>query len=345
MKRWTIFLILLLFSAACRAEEATAVGFLRGDFAFIPYEDRVQVVDIANVTNPQFVTEFSLPGSVVKVVVNGRYLYIAHSTNASSWDGQTGPPDAGLQIVDVLNPAHPRMLGQFHSKSLPTDLLLFDGRLFLATWDFIDIIDVKNVAAPHHLGTFSDGATSLALHGDRLAASWGGCSFLTDYCEGGFKLFDLADPERPSQIGELQFDELPGYGVALADDYAFATGKGLSVVDLADLDGLRVNGRYPLEDDWLFASKILLDGDLAYTIQHDGLYIFDLSQPTNPQWIGAYPTGDLYTDLTLRDGRLYLTGWFDMLILDVTDPTFPDLLSSYPIVYPLQNPFQPTPTP
>ena len=345
MRRWTIFLLLLLFFTACQADEATATGFLRGDFAFIPYEDRVQVVDIADVTNPQLITEFSLPGNVVKVMVNGRYLYIAHSTNSSSWDSQTGPPDAGLQIVDVSDPTQPQMAGHFYSKSLPTDLALYNNLVYLSSYDFLDTIDVSNREAPQLLSTFPEGGTNLMRDGEQLVVGWGGCSFRSGVCGGGFNLFDLSEPEKPAQIAHFQGNEIPAYDIVLANGTAFGTGKGMWAMSLADLEELQINGRYPLDNGWLYSAKILVAGNLAYTLQHDGLYIFDISQPTMPQWVGAYPTINPFTDLALRDGRLYITGWFEMLILDVTDPTFPDLLGQYAIEYPAQISPQPTATP
>lgn len=345
MRHWILLLLLLPVLIACQTEVPSATGFLGGDFAFIPYEERVQIVDIADESQPRFVTEFALPGYVIRVVANGRYLYVIHSSYAPSWESENGPPDAGLQIVDVGDPTQPQMLGHVYPQSIPTDLLLHGDLLYLATEQFIDVIDVSNREAPRELGTFSEGATSLARDGQRLAAGWGGCYFRTGYCEGGVRLFDLSEAERPFQIGELQFDEKPGYGVALADDYAFVTGKGMSVIDLSDLAALQINGRYPLEDSWYFASKILLDGNLAYTLQPDGLQIIDISQPTEPQWIGAYPTMNPLTDLVLRNGRLYLTGWSELLIMDIADPTFPNLLGSYTIIAPTPPVPQPTTTP
>ncbi|MCA9916416.1 MAG: hypothetical protein KC445_00620 [Anaerolineales bacterium] len=345
MRRWTIFFLLLLFSAACQTEEATTVGFLRGDFAFIPYQERVQIIDISAAAQPKFVTEFSLPGNVVKVVANGRYLYIAHATNASSWTSEGGPPDAGLQIVDVSNPTQPRKLGHFNSKSLPTDLLLYGDLLYLATWEFIDIVDVTDREAPRQLGAFSEGATSLAYANTQLAASFGGCSFRSGYCTGGLNLYDLAKPERPLLISQLQLDNTPGYDVALANGLAVGTGKGLWVTDLTNVANLQVNGRYFLDNGWLYAAQILLDDHLAYATQYDGLHIIDISQPATPTQIGYFPTSNQLTDLALRDGRLYLTGWSGLEILDITDPTTPKRLGYYATEYPAQIFPQPTVAP
>ncbi|MCB8940321.1 MAG: hypothetical protein H6655_18070 [Ardenticatenaceae bacterium] len=346
MRRWTIFLLLLLcLSVACQTEEPTAVGFLRGDFAFIPYQERVQIIDISDLSEPEFVTEISLPGNVAKVVANGRYLYIAHSANTSSWTNEGGPPGAGLQIVDVSDPTQPHKLGYFHSKSLPTDLLLHGDLVYLATWEFIDIVDVTDRDAPRQLGMFSEGATSLAYADNQLAAGFGGCSFRSGYCTGGLHLYDLAEPERPSLIGRLQLDNIPGYDVALANGLAVGTGKGLWITELANVENLQVNGRDFLDNGWLYAAQVLLDDHLAYVTQYDGLHIMDISQPTNPTLIGYFPTANQLTDLVLRDGRLYLTGWSGLEILDVTDPATPQLLGYYATEYPAQIFPQPTATP
>ncbi|WP_420643666.1 LVIVD repeat-containing protein [Candidatus Leptofilum sp.] len=345
MRRWTIFMLLLLIITACQKGEPVATGFLHGDFAYTAYQNQVKVINVANETAPQFVTEIELPGNVMKVETDGRYLYIAHSTNASSWDSRSGPPNAGLQIADISNPAQPQNLGHFYTKGLPTDLVLYGDFVYLATRDYIDIINVRNREAPRHLATFFEGGNTLMRSGEQMVASWGGCNFRTGSCGGGFNLFTLDDPKAITQIAHFQTNQIPAYDVALSNGYAFGTGKGMWATDLANLDQLQINGRYELNNGFLYPAQIIVDGTIAYVTQFDGLHIMDVSEPTNPTLLGIYPTSNQLTDLALRNGRIYLVGWSGLEIVDVTNTAAPKLLGYHATDYPAQIFPQPTATP
>ena len=349
MRRWTIFLLLLLFfSVACQTEEPTAVGFLRGDFAFIPYQERVQIIDISDAAQPEFFTEVTMPGYIVKVVVNGRYLYIAHSTSATSWNSETGPPDAGLQIVDISDPRHPKFSGFFRTPEPPTALAIKDNLAYVGDWQQIIVVDISDPESPHERFTLDQYATGLAIDNGLLVSSWGGCGLRSGYCEGGLQVYDLSNPAQPELINEMQPEKelaLPGFSVALNNNYAFVSGKGLWVVGLQNREQLQMDGRYASDMGWLSSSKVLIDNQIAYMSQYDGVHILDISQSTSPKLLALYQTSNQLTDLALRNGRLYLAGWGGLEILDITDSTNPTLLGYYATEYPGQIFPQPSPTP
>lgn len=346
MRRLTIFLLLtFLLTTACRPKAPETIGFLQGNYAFMPYHNRVQIIDIADETRPQWVREVTLPGEVVKVVVDGRFLYIAHQTALISWDSIAGPPDAGLQIVDVSDPTLPQMRGFFRSRSIPTDLAVQDDVVYLADWEHVSVVDVSDVDNPTSDTQLPDGANSLSVANNLLVSSWGGCGFRTGDCGGGLRLYDLAVPKQPSALGQMQVDTLPGYDVTVSDGYAFTTGNGLWVVDLYDPENLEVNGRNNLTEDLLFPSKIVVQGTIAYVQQYDRLQLLNVSQPATPVLLGQYFTSNYVTDLTVRGERAYLVGWSGLEIIDVADPASPQLVGSYLFENPVPSSPLPTATP
>lgn len=347
MRRWTFFLLLsVLWLVACsEAKTPATAGFLQGDRAFVPQKNRVLVLDVAAPDQPEFLAEIMVPGDVIKVIANGRFLYIAHSTPATVWNSEAGPPDAGLRIVDVSDPRQPALHGFVPSQSLPTDLVVHGNLAYLADWEKIAVIDVSDSQSPSLVTSLPQAANGLDVAGSQLAASWGGCSFRTGYCVGGIVLYDLTDPRRPSQTNEFTAAELPGYDVALVNGQAFVTGKGVWTVDLANEASGAVNGRYELQNGYLFPAKIVVHGSTAYSLQEDGLHLLDVGQPAAPVLLGQYTTTNYLTDLTLRDGLAYLTGWNGLEIVDVTNPATPRLVGSYFFDSPIPAMPQPSATP
>lgn len=347
MRRIFIFSLLLSLLVACSQAEPEATGFLRGNVAFLPHQEQVHILDIADEARPQQLHELTLPGQVVKVLADGRFLYVLHTTGASSWDSAAGPPDAGLQIIDVRVPDQPQLRGFFRTPDIPTDMIQHADLLYLADWSHITVVDVSNPDAPQARHTIDQGAGGLAVNETLLVSSWGGCSFRSGYCQGGLHLFDLADPARPQLIDQMTAEEqpgeqLPGHDVALSSGHAWATGKGVWVVDLANRENMQIDGRFPLNNGWLYNAKIIIEGNIAYVTQYDGLQLLDISQPSAPQPLGHYPTANQLVDLIWRDGRIYLAGWSGLEIVDVRDPHNLKLLGHYTTGYPA--PIFPNPT-
>lgn len=350
MRHLLTVVLLLLLVTACSQEPPATVGFLQADVAFAPVQERVQIIDIFDETQPQLQSELIMPAAVVEVVAGDSFLYVLHNTSATSWDSATGPPDAGLQIIEISDPTEPQLRGFFRTITNPTDMVLHNNLVLVADRSTITVVDVSNPDAPHNLNTIRQEASGLALNDNLLVSSWGGCSFRSGFCSGGLHLFDLTDPTRPQPIGQMNAelapgDNLPGHDVALSDGHALATGKGVWVVNLADPLDMQIDGRYARNDGLLFRAKIAVVGDIAYTLQADGLHLLDISQPAAPVLLGTYLTPNYLTHLTIRDGRAYLAGWNGLEIVDVSDPSNPWQLGSYTAANPIPSSPLPTATP
>jgi len=344
MRHWTILIpLLIVFLAGCNRAEPMADGFLQGKFAYIADENRVLILNIANEAEPEQVADVTLPGEVVKVVVDGPFLYIAHQP--AVWNTVEGPPETGLQIVDITDPTQPILRGFFRATSIPTDVAVRGDVAYLADWDHIVVVDVSdkdNLTAPF---TIKGGANSVFVSGARLYASNGSCSFRTSYCGGVLNIFDVTNPLRPYAAGDLTVDQLPGHDVVIADDYALIAGRGVWVVNVADEENLLVNGRYALEEDTLYPAKIVVQDNIAYSLHYNGLHLLDISQPTMPTLLGQYNTDNYLRDLTVRGDTIYLVGWNGLEIVNVADPATPQQIGSFAFANPVPSAPQPTATP
>ncbi len=66
--------------------------------------------------------------------------------------------------------------------------------------------------------------------------------------------------------------------------------------------------------------------------QREGLHIIDNSEPTSPQNIGFINIPGNF-DMAIRDDVLYADSYIDLLAIDISDPTNPDLLCRLESVY------------
>jgi len=148
----------------------------------------------------------------------------------------------------------------------------------------------------------------------------------------GLSLWDFSDPSAPSPLGTWGGIDYTD-AAAVVGTHCFIAGRedGLLVVDCSDpaapFTVAQVSTLFPFH-------HLEIQGDLAYVTSRDyGLFIYDISEPRDPVGMGAYPY--LYADQCCVDGQfVYVTGYDDVRIFDVSDPGAPVLAST---IVPLEN--------
>lgn len=142
----------------------------------------------------------------------------------------------------------------------------------------------------------------------------------------GVQTFDVTDPAAPVP---LDIDNvLPGstQSVEIAGGYAFAAGlgAGLSVVDIADPSALTE----VVTTDHDGRGYLTVAGDRAFLSATDGVYILDITDPTQPVELGVYAGEHL--DAVAVGDRLWVLGRDtsgtdnpSLAAIDITDPALP----------------------
>lgn len=148
----------------------------------------------------------------------------------------------------------------------------------------------------------------------------------------GLSVWDFTEPANPYQLGVWdEVDYVDDTAVVGHHVFMAARDDGLIVVDCADptapLTVANISNTYSL-------GNIEIQGDLAYATSSDyGLLIYDISEPRDPVGVGAYPYQ--YARKLHVDGQyVYITGYEDVRIFDVSDPGAPQLVST---LVPLEN--------
>ncbi len=148
----------------------------------------------------------------VKVVGNRAYLALGY---------------AGLQIIDVSNPASPMRLGGYDTSGFGyARSMAVSGSIAYVTDPLamlLQIIDVSNPASPVRLGGYD---TSGFVGGVAVSGS---LAYVAD-ADAGLQILDVSDPASPVCLGGYDTSGI-AYGVAVAGNriYVADEEKGLKV--------------------------------------------------------------------------------------------------------------------
>jgi hypothetical protein len=309
-----------------RAGAVGATGFARavavhgGQACVANGASGLQLIDIVDPANPQSVSEAALRGSVVSVAWSGRYAALADS-------------QGGLRVVDVTDPAGPRLVGSVLTPGPALDAAwLGDHALVACGHGGLRVIDLTDPGEPRGRGAYqADG-----FYARQIVLADHHAYVVSDV---SLAVFDVSNPAWPALVGTLPtvvdlFVSWPTR-LAAANGYAYLTQgwEGLAVVDLTDPGNLRRVGHFDL---WLQeAADVAVSGSHAYLItwhswleSGDGaeLHILDISDPTQPYWVGSCPAG-AGIRLTVVGDYAYVSDAIDGIwVIDVSDPTDPRCL-------------------
>ena len=115
---------------------------------------------------------------------------------------------AGLQLVDVSDPAAPSLAGVYDTPGIARDVVIApDGNtaFVVGSTGRLQIIDVTDPANPSLLAAVTSG---LSLTRAVDISSNGNVLYITDQIDG-LVIFDVSDPSNPQNLGVLEVDGLP----------------------------------------------------------------------------------------------------------------------------------------
>jgi len=228
---------------------------ISGNYAYLANgTNGLQVVDVADPTNPQRVGGCDTSATAQAIALSDHHAYVAVGTN-------------GLQVVDISDPAQPQPVGAYVMGGTAQAVTISGHCAYVALGtNGLEVIDVINPVQPQWAGTFSTAgvAQSVAVSGHYA------------YLAGvGAYVIDISDPTNPRRVGKGA--DMWCECVALQGNYAYLTGDGLRVFDIANPTSPRLVGNAGgFEKSWGLA----LAGDGVYIAgEVDGLLILDRYQP------------------------------------------------------------------
>jgi hypothetical protein len=259
--------------------------------------------------NPRRIGCYGLGGSTREVQVAGDYAYLA--------DGS-----AGLEIIDVRNPASPILAANYYTGGSLTGLQLSGTNAFLTDLDMgLLILDVSQPANPRLLGR----ATSLgAVNGFQLAGSYAYVA-----CNSGLHIIDVSNLTQPMEVSSWTppGDFAPALSVHVAGHIAYVgvdrdPGIDQGVIDVTDPAHPKLLAFLgPPSDGWIASIRELGHYSLVadYT---QVLKVYDNRDPTNLLLASTFHTASWAASLTVVGPYAYVSqGDAGVQVLDASNPT------------------------
>ncbi|MBM3883167.1 MAG: hypothetical protein FJ387_26210 [Verrucomicrobia bacterium] len=241
----------------------------------------LQIIDVADPNSTRRVGEAVTSGDAVAMEVEGDLACVL---------GQhlSGGDDQGritLDLFDVSRLPAVTRLGSYQTDrlasgwSVPPSLALSGQRAYLAGHDerpgqgaWLEIVDVRNPAAPSRLGLYRAGdwtPTALAVRGEYVVVASE---------SGPTEILDVSTPSSPRLVSRLG-----GFtSVALADTRLYATGEWeTQVIDLSNPAEPQLRGTWPIG-----GRRVLAAGTRAFVLG-DNFVALDVIDPSAPRLLGS----------------------------------------------------------
>lgn len=333
-----------------------------GTVAYFADGNGVQLVDVSDPAAPRLAGGDYIGDSTVAVDVADGYAYVATrfgpgvhvfsvididapveigawelSCACEVWDVSVRDDIAyvaasdgyGLRVLDVSDPAVPAergfLLGDFRHVTVAETYAYLSGGASPA----LTLVDVSEPLTPTLVATLpiAHEIGPVAVQGDLAVAAAG---------EVGVMLFDITEPANPlvlatvDTVGDVMDVDFYGEHVVVSRR------NGWSILDVADPSSVayvhqtvapaRVRQLAAPADDYAFA----LDDDAFYT----------LAVGTSLTVVGHLPIeGDEPVSMTIGDGLAFVRMYGEdaLLIIDITDPAAPELVTAYATPVPVRG--------
>jgi hypothetical protein len=235
-----------------------------GDFAYLGSRGTLRIVDVANRSGPVRVLEETISPFSTAVHVEDNYAYLG-----SAYDG--------LNILDIRDSAHPRLVGHASVGSYVWDIEAVQSIAYLATDRGLEIFDATAPSHPARVGF------KAIERGARTVQVISNYAYIGKF--GGFEIIDILDRTDPVRRGEYTNDTVNYYAysafVSGAYAYLAADGNGFHVLDIRNPTRPTQVARVP----WTVVpgKRVFVSGRYAYVAgQYHGITVFDVGNPANP---------------------------------------------------------------
>lgn len=247
--------------------------------------------------------------------VRADLIFAANGTIDVYTTGTTPHPIASFMLDDDFYAQHIRQLGD-------NFVVLSDEQLAIITIPTNPLSSARTAASQ----------TYLNKHNNLLITS----SETFAKHTYSVNLIDTTDPLRPQWIAQLPFaTQLPrSRGADAVGNTLFVAERttGLNAFDLSDPSAPIPLGTYPTNTDPKAPSltaDIAISADLAYvTDQQAGLLVYQIQPDTSLTPISNLPIDASVRNIFLMDDLAMVTSGSDAYLIDLTDPTNPQHLST-----------------
>ncbi len=273
-------------------------------------------VDISDPSAPKMLGKSApFTDTIQDIFIQGKTAFVAAGS-------------AGLQIVDITNPAQPNILASIQSASFAEGIAVLGKTAYLANGATgINIIDVSDPKKPLQISTVNPDyyAFDIVCAGKYAYIAAG---------ESGLLVLDIKDPSQPKEIAQL---DTKGYAYEVVQSirnlYIADAWEGVQVVDITNPAKPVLTTSIPTTG---WSLGVSLSGkQLVSANGSQGFDLFDVSDPKKPVLQSTYlkepSDGDTSIRRTVISGNAVFTADTvnGVRIVDITDPQTPTQLGLF----------------
>ncbi|MCB0644035.1 MAG: choice-of-anchor B family protein, partial [Phaeodactylibacter sp.] len=184
---------------------------------------------------------------------------------------------------------------------------------------------------------------------ERYSGSWvyvgpDGSEYALIGAKTGTAVYAIDDPAAVEELGFIPGPASNWREITVVGAYAYVTteatgpGQGMQIIDLTQLPSavsLAATYTATFTRGHIIQKDIFEESPYVYVVGTDstgGVHILDVSNPDAPEEIGLYNPGYYIHDCHVRGNRLYACAFYEKTvdIVDITDPTAPQLITTIP---------------
>ena len=291
------------------------------DFNERPIQSTLHIVDVSNPANPTLAGSCKTPGGAQDIYVSGHFAYIV----SNDLNQEDGNEDAGLQVVNLLDPANPTIVGSLDMDE-PLFVYVSGTNAYVSLDDRYDapgglqIVDISDPANPLLISTYSP----LSANGIYISGNY--AYVCNDF--HGLLILDISDPQNLITKGSCDTSGR-AYNLTVSGNYAFVANlnSGVSVINIADPANPINVSKFP--DVWQ-ARDIYVNSNSAFVADGtEGLKMIDISDPTNPIFIARFDQSYLpwVDDVSASGSYVYLAcSELGLQIIDTSNTSDPSVI-------------------
>ncbi|MCD8371534.1 MAG: hypothetical protein LUC94_14660 [Clostridiales bacterium] len=274
---------------------ASSASTICGNYLYSVCKGVLTVYDLLD-GETKVVTELSGLGDAVDltVVKDGKGLAVASRAN-------------GMYFIDIRDPAQPILVSHYDTLEQATGISVCGDYVFVSDRYFgIEILDVSDLSNPVYLTQIN---TTRSYYGAKeyfACAYDAGYLYISAWSQQQILIYDLGASSGPELVRTLTVDGCPG-GIVAEDGFLFvATG-------------------YHSQDDYEAVTSVGFG-------MGNGLEIYDLSDPTSPEWVSAskidgrykYSGNDFWKVKVSGNIAVLASTYNGAYLFDVSNPSAPE---------------------
>jgi hypothetical protein len=235
---------------------------VKEEYAYaISGEGNIITLDVRDPLSPTVTSMVS--SNAHKVVIFGQYLLACGGS---------------LEIYDISRPAEPTLVGQFSGIDVIKGAAGYQDYILIGqangSFGVVDVSTPEEPKSVYNEPMFV--SNHIAIFGDYA---------LSPQPDSGIAIIDISQPKQPKMVGHVETIELVT-DVRIKDHYAlFMDNDVLNTLDLSDVSAPVVVATTPIPN--LDTGEIALHGNTGVIANRDLFQLVDLSDPTNPRFLGA----------------------------------------------------------